>query len=384
MAGSFGEKSKVISGEEANCELLSCVTQAMSIKGTQQGPCPDWIKKFALAGVSACFVFLSAELLVRYMIPAWPFENPLYIPDYLSARDASLRWRFSSTGGRNSLGLRNREVAAKRPGTLRILFVGDSLVWSGETSSGELYTKVLEQRLNARSVASVNSFEVINAGIPGYTTYQELEFLKIYGLDMEPDLVILGFVFNDVYYKYLHKPISQKMLGREPTAHLHHFNSDTFPGYLFARSHLAHQIVSMSEMLWKRILGRPVFPFERRGDFYLAWKPHGWEYARALIREMRSLLRQKGVPLVVLVFPISDQVNHEYRKLDEAYVLYPQRKIHEICEDHGIPILDLTDTVYREGGVTLFRDYLHLNGKGNDVVANELEKNMVNLLELRS
>src|SRR5215831_13184093 len=34
---------------------------------------------------------------------------------------------------------------------------------------------------------SFGSFEVINAGIPGYTTYQELEFLKIYGLYMEPD-----------------------------------------------------------------------------------------------------------------------------------------------------------------------------------------------------
>jgi hypothetical protein len=32
------------------------------------------------------------------------------------------------------------------------------------------------------------SIEVINAGIPGYTTYQELEFLKVYGLDMKPDL----------------------------------------------------------------------------------------------------------------------------------------------------------------------------------------------------
>jgi lysophospholipase L1-like esterase len=256
---------------------------------------------------------------------------------------------------------------------LRILFIGDSLVWSGETSSGELYTKVLEQRLKT----SVNSFEVINAGIPGYTTYQELEFLKIYGLDMEPDLVVLGFVFNDVYYKYLHKPTSQKILGREPTAHLYHFNPDTFLGHLFARSHLAHQIISLGEMLWKRILDRPVFPFERRGDFYLAWKPYGWDHARALIREMHALLRQKGVPLVVLVFPISDQVNDEYRRLDQAFVLYPQRKIREICDEYAIPMLDLTEVIYREGGITLFRDYLHLNGKGNDVVASELEKYLV-------
>jgi lysophospholipase L1-like esterase len=93
------------------------------------------------------------------------------------------------------------------------------------------------------------------------------------------------------------------------------------------------------------------------------------------------LLRQQGVPLVVLVFPISDQVNDEYRKLDQAFVLYPQRKIFEICEEYAIPMLDLTEAIYREGGVILFRDYLHLNGQGNDVVANELQKYLADTLE---
>jgi hypothetical protein len=40
-------------------------------------------------------------------------------------------------------------------------------------------------------------------------------------------------------------------------------------------------------------------------------------------------------------------------------------------------MLNLTDSIYRVGGVILFRDNLHLNGKGNDVVANELEKYLV-------
>jgi hypothetical protein len=30
---------------------------------------------------------LLGELLVRYMVPAWPFETALYMPDYLTARD---------------------------------------------------------------------------------------------------------------------------------------------------------------------------------------------------------------------------------------------------------------------------------------------------------
>jgi len=334
-------------------------------------------------GFAIFFVFLSGELFVRYMIPAWPFEAPLYFPDYLTARDASLRWRFSSGDGRNSLGLRNREVAAKKPGSLRILFLGDSLVWSGESTSGALYTEILEQRLNARPMREAH-FEVINAGVPGYTTYQELEFLKLYGLDMEPDVVVLGFVFNDVYYKYYHKPTKDNVLAREPEAHLHHFDTDSFPGFLFARSYLTHQLVSAAEMLWKMALGRAVFPFERRGDFYLAWKDYGWNDSRRLIGEMDALLRDRKVPLVLLVFPMRDQVNGDYRKLDEAYVLYPQQKIRAICDDDGIAMIDLTDTIYREGGVKLFRDHLHLNGKGNDLVANALEKYFVHSFQLKT
>ncbi len=311
------------------------------------------------------------------MIKDWPFKTTLYLPNYLTARDQPLRWRFSTSDGRNSLGLQNREVDLKKNGIYRILFLGDSLIWSGETSSGKLYTEVLEHILNTHSLNRPTSYEVINAGIPGYTTYQELEFLKIYGLDMDPDLVILGFVFNDVYYKYLHKPTKDKLLGKEPANHLHYFNTNSFPGIIFARSHLAHEVVRRSKILWRLILQQPIFPFEQRGDFYLAWKDYGWIHTQKLIGKMRKLLTDKGVSFGVMVFPVSDQVNDRYRRINRQYVLYPQSKINKICDNYEIPVLDLTNSIYLNGGITLFKDYLHLNGKGNDVVVDELERYLV-------
>lgn len=342
------------------------------------------MKNLVLIVSSVCFTLISCELVIRYTRQAPPFEHALYVPSYLTERDLSLRWRFSPTNGRNSLGLKNRELAPKKTGAYRILFLGDSLIWSGDTSSGQLYTVVLEDRLNSRYSNRSNFFEVINAGIPGYTTYQELEFLRIYGIDMEPDLVILGFVFNDLYYKYLHRPSNQKLMRPEPTRHLYRFNPDAFPGRLFARSYLVHEVVRRSERIWKRyIRRRPSFPFERREDFYLAWKDYGWSRVRKLIGEMRSLLAERGSSLVILVFPVRDQVNDRYRALDEAYVLYPQSKIREIGDEYAIPMLDLTEPIYKNGGITLFRDYLHLKAKGNDIVTNELEKYLVDKLNSR-
>lgn len=340
------------------------------------------VKNLLLLVLSLCFMLLPCELIIRYRRQAWPFESALYVPDHLTRSDTTLRWRFSPSDVRNSLGLRNRELGAKKTGTYRILFLGDSLIWSGETSSGELYTAVLERRLNSRSPNDPNSFEIINAGIPGYTTYQELEFLKIYGMGMKPDLVILGFVFNDLYYKYLHRPTKQNLLNNEPATYLFQFNPYAFPGILFSRSYLAHRVAEGSVVIWKSILQHPVFPFERREDFYLAWKSYGWSHARKLIGEMQALLTEKEISLVVLVFPVSDQVNDKYRKLDEAYILYPQGKLREICDAYAIPRLDLTESIYRNGGITLFGDYLHLNTKGNDVVTDELEKYLVDKLRL--
>ncbi len=326
--------------------------------------------------------FLSGEVVIRFMVKDWPFKTALYLSTHLTARDQPLRWRFSSSDGRNSLGLRNREVNQKRDGVYRILFIGDSLIWSGETTSGKLYSAVLEHRLNSNYSNNTTSYEVVNAGIPGYTTYQELEFLKIYGLDMEPDLVVLGFVFNDLYYKYLHRPTKNNLLGNDPSARLHYFNTNSFPGTIFARSHLAHEIVRRSKTLWKRITQQHTFPFEQRGDFYLAWKDYGWIHTQKLIGMMQKLLANNGVPLRVLVFPVSDQVNDRYRRINKQYLLYPQSMINKISNSYEIPVLDLTDAIYKRGGITLYRDYLHLNGKGNDVVVDELQRYLVNEIGL--
>lgn len=348
---------------------------------TEDGP-PKMVKKILLLTATVCLTLLLGELGFRYRYRAWPFARALYIPEYLTASDATLRWRPSPTEGRNSLGLRNRELGPKKLGTKRILFLGDSLIWGGETSSGELYTEVLERRLNARLPNGSDSFEVINAGIPGYTTYQELEFLKIYGVGLKPDLVVLGFVINDLFHPYLQKPTEGRLLDRDPNSLLYRFNPFAGPGKLFGRSYLAHEVANASGVVLKKVRGRPVFRFDRRGDFYLAWKDYAWPQARTLIGEMQALLAERMTPLTVLVFPVSDQVNDQYRRLDLEYVLYPQARIREICAAYRIPTLDLTDLIHKHGGTKLFRDYLHLNGEGNDVVARSLESYLARMFGL--
>lgn len=330
--------------------------------------------KLYILFLSFCLAFGILELAIRYRVAAYPFEMRAKAMDlpYLTEKDKTLRWRFSPyEDGRNSLGLKNREVLKKTPDLLRILFLGDSLVWNGETTSGELYTQIIEKELNEFFGMS-HPVEIINAGVPGYTLYQEVEFLKIYGLEMNPNIVILGFVFNDVYYPYLHRPRLNKILGNEPEASLNRFNTHTFLGNIFSKSYAMHKLVYATGKIFKKIHNRPEYPFEGREDFYLAWKNFGWNKTRELINRMNVQLKENKIPLLIVIYPLSDQVNNQYLNLDKNYVLYPQERIKGICDEFGIPCLDLTDAIYDQGGTSLYKDYLHMNEKGNNVIAQKI------------
>lgn len=315
---------------------------------------------------------ITGEFFLRYKYKAYPFNyKPLDI-SYLTGKDRNLKWRYSNAGGRNSLGLKNKEITSKENNTYRILFIGDSLLWSGETSSGKLYTQEIESTLNRNKLQPILKAEVINAGIPGYTTYQELEFLKQYGLDMQPDMIVLCFVFNDVYYKYLHKPTKGAILGPNPDIRLHHFTPGTFAHKVLSRSYLANRLAFHLSRVFRQMAGMPVYQFERRGDFYLAWKEYGWSHTDRLIGEMKTILDARRTPLLCVIFPIREQVEKIKDGGNNKYLLYPQIRIESICFKYGIPYLNLTPLIVEAKERNVFKDYLHLNQRGNDIVANAL------------
>jgi hypothetical protein len=87
---------------------------------------------------------------------------------------------------------------------------------------------------------------------------------------------------------------------------------------------------------------------------------------------MRGLLDARGIPLLVVVFPIIDQVDETLLALDREYVLYPQARLAALCRDLGLPLFDFAETILGHGGARLFADHLHLSPEGNDLVAREL------------
>jgi len=97
----------------------------------------------------------------------------------------------------NSDGFRDREfLIEKSNNTIRIIFLGDSFVFGTGLELNETIPKLLEKKLNNISIEK--NFEVLNFGIPGYSTLNEIELLKVKGLKYNPDFIIIGYFHNDM------------------------------------------------------------------------------------------------------------------------------------------------------------------------------------------
>jgi hypothetical protein len=92
----------------------------------------------------------------------------------------------------NSKGVRGtREYAyEKPPGTTRIVALGDSFTFGEDVEDGQTYAEQLAQNLPG--------VEVVNLGVHGYGHDQMLLYLEEEGLRYHPDLVLLGFVGQDM------------------------------------------------------------------------------------------------------------------------------------------------------------------------------------------
>lgn len=96
----------------------------------------------------------------------------------------------------SALGLRDNFVPGpKAPGEVRILTTGDSSVYGWGVPPGHTFQELLEVRLGRTWPGT--RFEVVNLGVPGYSSVQSLRLLEDVGWAMEPDLVIVGNIFSD-------------------------------------------------------------------------------------------------------------------------------------------------------------------------------------------
>jgi lysophospholipase L1-like esterase len=99
----------------------------------------------------------------------------------------------------NGAGYRGKDFAIKKtPGTYRIVCLGGSTTFGlYETDETKTYPAQLEAELSRRFASP--TFEVINAGTPGWSSAEDLINLAFRVLELEPDLILTYEGVNDVF-----------------------------------------------------------------------------------------------------------------------------------------------------------------------------------------
>jgi hypothetical protein len=95
----------------------------------------------------------------------------------------------------NELGLRDRNLEKKQDGELRILLLGDSVTFGWGVPIEATFGRKLESALASMLGRPVRT---VNTGVGSYNTVQEYAVLRTYANVIEPDVVVLLYVKNDI------------------------------------------------------------------------------------------------------------------------------------------------------------------------------------------
>ena len=201
--------------------------------------------------------------------------------------------------GRTSSRLGN--PGAKSADVVRVVVVGDSFTWGDGVHPLDSYAARLGRRFRALNRGKPRRpMESLNAGWNGRNTVKEAESLDRL-LKLSPDLVILGFCLNDPEpsdpgeLAALQEPLER----RRPHGEVERL--------LYRRSTLVRTVYDRLENTrQQRAFGDHYADLYRDDSRY-------WRDCVAALRSMRDKLAARGIPFLVVVWPIFDS------QLDQSY-----------------------------------------------------------------
>ena len=312
----------------------------------------------------------------------------------------------------NSDGLRDREHAKQKPAnTFRIAVLGDSFSEAMHVPMEQTYWALMERRLKDCAALRGRNVEVINFGVSGYGTAQELITLRRKVWDYQPDMVMLAMTtFNDIsdnshalkkteeipYFVYrdgqlvLDDSFLQSRTYRRLDSRLNrlgrwirdssrvfqalHNAQFAFKRYLEERR--AQKLLAEQQQQQKTqgAVAPPAIP--KIVDFGIYEEPRdptwidAWHVTEGLIATMRDEVRAKGAEFLVVILSNDVQVlpkpearENFLKGIGGGDLFYANRRLREFCEREGIDVLSIAEPMlaYAE------QKQVYLHGFGREI-----------------
>lgn len=340
--------------------------------------------RFALASASLVFAMTVAEVGLRCV--GLNFAAPYIFDEHCGARLTPSAGFWQSGEGRvyittNGEGFRDRAHARPKPkGTFRIAVLGDSFAEALQVPIDAAFWSVLQRELTACPALNGQQVEVLNFGVSGFGTTQELQLLRHHVWDYQPDLVLVAFLpGNDVrnncrrlepqqdrpFYDLVDGELrlDESFRDRRPTAWIRFkdgcVRGSRVLGLIYRvkqnwrdRRTAAQDLKSTSEH------GLDAGVYAPPRDAVLE---EAWQITAGVLRLMHDEVRAHGARFVMVVLNNAIEVHPSAQTADAAArdlgvddLDYPDRRLTEIAAAHGFPLLTLTPAMRgraRETGV---------------------------------
>lgn len=340
--------------------------------------------KLVLLSMSLLLACLALEIMARIMMPA---PLPWTYPQVKFVEDEQLIFRLlpehsSFTADKqvsiNNIGLRSQyEEYAKPEGVYRILVLGDSVTFGHGVAVDKTYVARLEELFGTGGA----TVQAINAAVPSYNTSQEVAYLGRDGVKFQPDIVVVGFHWNDINDKVGVTVDDQGRLVSlvnkdKPVSWTTKIWSSEF-GY-DVRNGIKRVRFVFGSMRALRMLrsqfSEPSGNQKLRDDVLFGSNSerieNGWAEVSESLSELNILAEQHGFSAYVMAFPIPVALDGDYP--NSTYI----KRLAAICEENELSLLDLEphfrDQYNGHESLYIAYDADHPNEGGHQVAANAL------------
>ncbi|MGD1701349.1 SGNH/GDSL hydrolase family protein [Dapis sp. BLCC M229] len=282
----------------------------------------------------------------------------------------------------NSGGFRDYERSkTKLENGLRIALLGDSFTEAIHVKLEDTYGAIIEQNLQQCPVLKDRKVEVMNFGVQGYGTAQQLMTLRHHVWNYAPDLVILAFYSgNDLrnnsrtlehdhlrpYFIYQDGQLVADLSFRDLKfwqRDRYNFSLvDSLPFWLVQNSRIL-QLIRKVDINTKRRQFEKDYS-EINLAFYKEPKPNSdweetWEVTEGLIKLMRDEVYEKGAEFMIITASDSYQVLPDTQKrdgfrksLNVPNLFYPDIRLKNFGKEENIPVYNLAGPIWDEAKKT--------------------------------
>ena len=362
----------------------------MKVNKTPGGRKATFKQKLPLIVFGLVFGLILSEIGLRIVGYSYPqfYQNDYYRGFALRPGvEGTYRREGTSYVRVNSDGLRDREHAKTKPAnTVRIALLGDSFSEAMHLPMEQTFWWLLQQQLKQCGLFAAKDVELINFGVSGYGTGQELMTLREKVWDYSPDIVMLVVcTSNDVRdnYRGLSKTEQVPYFTYRNGALIYDDSFRTSPSYLRRESRLSrvgawfHDHLRIIQLIhYVQFVGKLRFA-EWRGRKNLRQtdvapgtakaedigidnmpyvEPHnddwrqGWEITERLIEEMRNEVEQKGAKFLMVlgsnaiqVYPDPVVRQNFMRHIGVSTVFYPNTRLKGLADRDHIDCFDLAN-----------------------------------------